>query len=277
MVSSMTNWTELLTAQTTIEPWFDAIASRLLNGVSLVVADQRYRLVEIEFYHTSTDHPDPFSHCDPLQLEMARWYFHRTRGSYRGGSFKGVDVTFSDGTYHGGALIRGIEGPDGKLIDGPSITVDHLLKMTGKTKVSDLDKAIGGRKFWDPENPLHLEWLDTPRESAIVRCGRVGLSLRKTPVTDLMTQFFLRRYRYLTEPRRTAKGKPSLVLALHAQGESPEAIHQLTGCPKASIVRYIADYESGRVAADFTPYHGGELNTGSLCKLHGTWQAVYGS
>jgi len=266
----MTAWAELFRDR------FDAVAERLLNGCHLVVGGERYRLVEIEFYHTSKDHPDPFSHLDPVQLELGRWYFHRTGGVYRGGSFKGVDVSFGYCTAHGGVLVRGIEAADGSLIDGPSVTVDHLLAKSGHVKVSDLDRAIAGRKVWDASSPIHLEWLDVARGHAVVKSGRVGLTLRRNPLTPEMTRFILMPYRYLTEPRRTAKGKPYLVLALHRLGVAPDSIHQQTGTPKASVARYIADFEAGRASADFVPYQKDSLSTGDLCRLHGTWHAVYG-
>jgi hypothetical protein len=73
--------------------WFDEIAERLLNETRLVVAREPHRFIEIEFYYFDKDHPDPFTHRDPIQLECGRWYFHRTRGEYRSGSFKGLDLT----------------------------------------------------------------------------------------------------------------------------------------------------------------------------------------
>ena len=39
-----------------------------------------------------------------------------------------------------------IETPEGKLIDGPSLTVDHLLDVTGADSVAQLDRAIGGQR-----------------------------------------------------------------------------------------------------------------------------------
>jgi hypothetical protein len=37
---------------------------------------------------------DPFSHCDAMQQTCAQWYFHKTGGKYRSGTYKGLDVTF---------------------------------------------------------------------------------------------------------------------------------------------------------------------------------------
>jgi hypothetical protein len=255
-----------------INTWFDRIASQLLFCSYLVVGDEPHRLVEIEFYYFADAHPDPFTHRDRIQLECGRWYFHRTRGTYRSGSFKGLDLTFGDGQAFGGILIRSIATPDGKLIDGPSLCVDYLLAKAGAMGVAELDEAIASRVAWDTDNPLFLQWVATDNHQ-FYRSARVGLSLKKAQLSSEMPQYILLPYRYLTEPRRITKGKPYLVLSLYIQGLDSTAIHQLTGCPKQSIQRYIEDFAAGQQEIDFTAYFGIELNSKQLCKLHGTWQA----
>jgi hypothetical protein len=84
----------------------------------------------------------------------------------------------------------------------------------------------------------------------------------------------LRPYRFLTEPARTAKGKALLVLALHAGGMGAGDIRRITGCPAASIRRYVADFEAGRAQTSFEPYRGRDLTPSDLCRLHGTWHTV---
>ena len=157
--------------------WFGRIAERLLNGSRLRAGSKSYRLVEVEFYYHWSGHADPFCHRDPVEVEGGRWYFHRSHGIYRGGSFKGVDVTFGGGGTHAGILFRGAETENGTLIDGPSLLVDHLLAVTGQPDVATFDALTAGRKTWDPENPLKLE--TAPLEQRpILRTGRVGLSLK---------------------------------------------------------------------------------------------------
>jgi hypothetical protein len=254
-----------------LEAWFGRIADRLLNGSRLLAGGGAHRLVEVEAYYHSRAHPDPFTHRDPLQRECGRWYFHCTRGTYRSGSFKGLDLTFGSGDAFGGMLIRGLEAPGGKLIDGPSLLVDHLLDVTGAQSVAQLDAAIASRVAWDPSNPLRLVEAPGEEPRLVYRSARVGLSLKRAGASSDMPRFILRSYRYLTEPRRTAKGKPLLVLALHAQGMDAQAISQLTGCPRKSVDRYITDCETGRGEAGFGPYLGIDLSPHDLCRLHGTW------
>lgn len=257
--------------------WFADLAGRLLNNCDLVAAGGRYRLAEVEMYYHGGPHPDPFAHRDPVQVENGRWYFHRTGGRYRGGSFKGLDLTLGDGTAHFGILIRTIAALDDTLlIDGPSITVDHLLSRTKAKDVAALDAVIAGRSTWDGTSPVALAEAEKPRDAAVFRCSRVGLSLKKARGVPDAPKFVGRPYRFLTEPRAITKGKVHLVLALHRTGETPEAIHKTTGVPKKAIARYVADFAAGKAVPDFAGYIGTELGTGELARLLGTWAAKYG-
>jgi hypothetical protein len=278
----MSDWQELcrkpagLRDGPAIEAWFDRIATRLLNETDVVIAGEPHRFIEIEFYYNAAEHADPFTHRDPLQRTCGLWYFHRTGGMYRSGSFKGHDLTFGDGTAFGGVLIRGLARADGSVIDGPSLCVDHLLARTGARDVADLDERIAARPAWDAGNPILLRPAATPRQQKLERCGRVGLTLKKSKPTSEAPRFVLRSYRYLSEPRQTAKGKLLLVLGLHRQGKSPDEIRAITGSPPGTIKRYIADYQEGLKLNDFTSYCGMELGPKELARLHGTWQRVYG-
>jgi hypothetical protein len=275
----MSDWAALMKRPSNLpadaEGWFTSIAEQLLNGCVLMVGNQPHRFVEVEFYYHGAGHLDPFTHRDPLQLETGRWYFHRTAGVYRSGSFKGMDLSFGSGGAHGGVLIRGIEAPDGSLVDGPSLCVDHLLEKTGHRQVAALDDAIGGRLAWDSNNVLFLDDAPAAGRRPLFRSARVGLSLKKARASapGEMPRYIMKLYRYLSEPRRTAKGKTYLALALHGQGKSVDEIYQLTGCTRQAIQRYIEDYEAGRAETDFKSYFGADLSPKDLCRLHGTWAA----
>ncbi len=253
------------------EAWFARIADALLNWTDFRVNGQPHRLIEVEVYYYSLAHPDPFAHQDPVQLDGGRWYFHKTRGEYRGGSFKGLDLAFGDGTAYAGVLFRGLEKPDGTYVDGPSLLVDHLLNTTGYGTVAELDRAIGTRLAWDTTQPLQLVPAATPQDRPVLRTARVGLSWkrRRYRPNDPAAKFLLRPYRFLTEPRRTAKGKPHMVLAMLEADKAPEAITTETGCPLATVRRYAADFEAGRRETDLAPYYGREWTTADLCRLHG--------
>jgi hypothetical protein len=255
------------------DEWFARIAERLLTGCRLVAGGKPHRLVEVEVYYHGPGHQDVFAHRDPVQLHPGRWYFHRTRGQYRGGSFKGLDLSFggkADGKLaYGGVLFRGLVDDSGMQIDGPSLLVDYLLSKTGHTSVAQLDAEIGPRVAWDPTNPVRLEDLPGPEDRDVLRTARVGLSLRRSRPGSPAVRFLVRPYRFLTEPRRTAKGKTHMVLALLQRGETPERIRELTNAPPASIRRYAAEFEAGERETNADGYFGRELSTADLCRLHG--------
>ncbi|OWK47275.1 hypothetical protein [Fimbriiglobus ruber] len=247
------------------------IATALLNQTELWVNGKPHRLVEVEAYYASPEHPDPFAHRDPVQLAVGPWYFHRTGGTYRGGSFKGLDLAFGGGSDYGGVLFRGLEKPDGSLVDGPSLLVDYLLREAGFRSVAELDRAIAGRLAWDGTQPLVLAPVRNPVDRPVFRTTRVGLTLkrRKPDEGDSAVGFLLRKYRYLTEPTRTMKGKPHMVLEQLASGASPEEIRLRTNCPLPAIARYAAAYAGGANESAFTPYYGRSWSTAEVCRLHG--------
>jgi hypothetical protein len=257
--------------------WFDAVAARLLNGTRLMVGGEPHRFTEVEFYYHGGGHLDPFTHRDPIQRELGRWYFHRTRGVYRGGSFKGFDLTFGGTAAFGGVLIRGLEKPDGTLVDGPSLSVDHLLARTEAPDVATLDEAIEGRVAWDSESPLCLDWTPELLDRPLLRSPRVGLSLKRLRAAPQPPRYIMRSYRYLSEPKRVAKGKLHMVLAEHARGSPAEQITKVTGCPRATVQRYVADFEEGRAKGDLSPFWGIDLGPRDLCQLYGAWWAQFGT
>lgn len=258
-------------------PWFAGIAANLMNRCDFAVAGERYRFAELEVYYSGGTHPDLFAHRDPVQLEDGRWYFHRTRGEYRGGSFKGLDIALGDGTAYFGILIRTVVKPDGTLLDGPCVMVDHLLARTKTASVAALDGVINSRKVWDTSSPIHIVTADPPRDATVYSCSRVGLSLKKAKGKPEAPRFVGRAYRFLTEPQAISKGRPHLILALHRSGHDLNAIHAITGVAKKTIERYIADFEQGRTAENFESYIGNDLSTADLCKLLGTWHAKHGT
>lgn len=275
------DWSALLARPDDLnfDHWFLRIAQRLLYGCRLVANGVPLRIIETEAYYHGPGHEDPFAHCDPVQLTPGRWYFHRTGGQYRGGSFKGLDLSFGDRALnaYGGMLIRGVMLPDGTVIDGPSLTVDYLLRLTGYPTVKELDAELGEQLAWWHGLPLRLEEL--PQQVTSPHIGsRVGLSLKKRVYSpnDRAFKYLFRNYRFLSEPRRTAKGKPHMVLPWVAMGMPVDSIPPLTGCPLAAIRRYAAEFAAGRLLTDPAPFYGRELSTKDRCQLYGLWWERHG-
>ena len=222
------------------QSWFAHIAATLLNGCDFLVTGGAFRIAEIEIYYRGAGHRDPFAHAHPFQLQAGKWYFHRTGGSYRGGTFKGLDLSLGDGSATLGALLRTIVDPAGIAISGPSRIVDHLLRLTGTASVKELDELIAGRSAWNVKSPLAIRTSKRPRTATVFTTARVGLTLKRAAAHPEMPEYLLRNYRFLTEPRLIRKGRRQLVQALHQQGLDPEAIHEMTGVPRRAIERYVS-------------------------------------
>jgi hypothetical protein len=250
------------------ELWFAGIADYFLNHARWLIAGTPHRLIDIEFYYRFPDHDDPFAHADPIQAEPCRWYFHKTGNGYRGGSFKGLDLTIGDGEARGGILFRAAETPDGRIIDGPSLLVDHVLRLCKIASVAELDRKIAKHMAWHPECPIKLQTKRSIGKS-ILASARIGLSLRRAGHNTEMPTYLTRQYRFLTEPRAISKGKAQMVMSLHRQGFSPSQIRSMTGCPARAIERYVAEYALGKSARRIEGFFGKVLSARDLCRLHG--------
>ncbi|OJT21418.1 hypothetical protein BO221_26720 [Archangium sp. Cb G35] len=250
---------------------FQRMAGLLLNTATCYAGGRPHRFTELEFYFTSPGHPDPFTHGDPMQCERGRWYFHRTGNQYRGGSYKGLDITIGEPGAPGGILIRGLEqlGEDHRLLDGPSLCVDHILALTGHASIASLVSTFSRGVDLEPSgtSPLYV-LLDAAPASVrrVYASARVGLTLKRG-TSEERVRFLSRPYRFLTEPVRIKKGRLHVAVALHAQGHPVEEVARLTGSTVSQVRRYIAQYEAGRgrAPAEFAR----DLSTDETCQLLG--------
>lgn len=226
---------------------FQKIANFLLNSVNLMIQGQAHRLTEIEFYFNGGNHPDKFTHGDKMQNKFGVWYFHKYKGEYRSGTFKGLDIAFGNDKVAAGILIRGIEClSDKSLIDGPSLSVDRMLKLTESESIANLvskfDLSVEPPSNGD--SPLYLVTTET-RNNLVVECPRVGLSL-KYGNNESKWRYIARNYRFLSEPTKIKKGKIQMVIGLYQTGKNINEISRLTGAKEASIKNYISSYEEGK-------------------------------
>lgn len=244
-----------------------SLAEALIREAELVVGGHALRIEEVELYYSGPGRRDPFAHCHPVQASRGRWYFHRAGASYRGGSFKGLDLTFGPAEAFGGVLIRSLRGDE--LTCGPSKCVDLLLDLAGRGTVAELDE---GRHAFDPGATLHLR--GSVRRVEILRTARVGLTLRHHAPGDERPRYLLRRDRWLTDPRHIRKGRVHTVMALHEDGRSPLEIRHATG--STAIARYLDRYARGRREPSFERFIGRGLDAGDTAELHGVWRERFG-
>lgn len=251
----------------------------LLSELALFVNGEPLLLREVEVYYHSPDHPDPFPHRYPLQKECGAWYFHRTGNSFRGGSYKGLDLTIGnegDGVYCG-ILFRALERPDGTLVQGPSLCVDHLLASTETSTVSELDKRANALGAFAEDNPLSLRPHPDRVRRPLLQTARVGLSLKRASLHAQMPKYWGAPYRFVTGARELRKGRVQAVIALHRQGFSGAEIRAEMGAAARLVRACVDEFRKGEREPDFTPWFGRALGSKEWCRVMGIWQSRYGS
>jgi hypothetical protein len=251
-------------------PAFRRSAELLLNHATLFVGGAPHRLTEVEFYWAGPGHEDPFAHKDPIQVEFGRWYFHKQGGTYKGGTYKGLDIAAGRPGTFVGILLRGlVDAQTGELFDGSCTCMDHILARTGRGSVVELAGSFDGSidPNEDDSSPLCLAEED-PAGGAkeVFSSPRVGLTLKKGATPERI-RFLARPYRFSIDPARSRKGRPHLVVSLHAEGRSPAEIARITGVAPAHVGKYVRAYEGGkrRNPEEFRK----DLSAEDLCALFG--------
>ncbi|MEM1347885.1 MAG: hypothetical protein AAGI01_04955 [Myxococcota bacterium] len=260
------------------DEWFAHLARCLLRASRLVIAGHAHRMLEVEFYLQSAAHRDPFAHAHPAQATCGRWYLHRVGEGYRGGSFKGMDITFGGLQEFGGILIRTLEAPDGQIINGSSLCVERALELTREESPASLDAALGERMVWDDSSPVHVVEArpEGPEHGEILQTARVGLTLKRAAAHPAMPAFIMAPYRFLTDPT-IKKGKVHTIVALHQSGMEAADIARVVRSPAKSVRGYVEAYEAGASRASLAQWFGESLATRDVCVMHGAWAARYGA
>lgn len=187
--------------------YFYAMADRLLNECYLLVNGKKFRLAEIEFYLKTVHHPDDYAHCNPDQLVMHAFYFHRFKnGTYKNGNYRGLDLSFGDADANAffGILIRAIcDIKTGAITEGPCNVVNRILAEYGYDNIMDFTNGENLNIF---EN--HHDFLLVPCETLIrhriYHGPRIGLS-------DKYPEYQMRKYRFVIYRNRIKKQKSKLV------------------------------------------------------------------
>lgn len=234
-----------------------------INGIS-------HPIVEVEFYLWTHDHPDSFSHKHPMQKEPGKWHFHRQGNSYRGGTYKGLDftVTLAGSTEcYSGILIRSIQLPNNKILEGPCKVVDYILERTGSLSIEDLVTKMHSINVSDDQNPFFLQHqLRSPENIQVYSSPRVGLTLKR--FTEDKPLYLMRPYRYLSY-LKLKKNKSLVILNMYKQGLLIKQISELTGSTASVIQRYISQFEDGRLRKRNIKEFTGDLSVGDLNYLYG--------
>jgi len=242
-----------------------------MNNFTLEINNKSHRLTEVEFYFCGDKHMDIYTHQDPLQQTSGKWYFHRTGKGYKGGSYKGLDVTFGQNGF-GGILIRAIlDLESDNYIEGPCNCVNHILELNQISKktpeVSDFVEQDGFDLSVTKKGKLYFRKNESLEKFGVCSGPRVGLTMKK--LDGERSYFLMKNYRYMTCPLKVRKGRVNLVLGLYNVGKSPEEIKKITGCTASVIQKYIDLYEEGKTEKSPEAYEGHALSIDDLCKLCG--------
>ncbi|KAF8139072.1 hypothetical protein EV363DRAFT_1315741 [Boletus edulis] len=303
-----------LTSAEEISEHFEVVARELLSNTILCVVQNGIctdlEILELEFFlQKACCHEDPFTHGSVEQERSGQWYFHRSprradsrarglpvtaAGSYRGGTRKGLDLTIGGPvviqtsnapvTMRGGALLRTVRHrTDNKVICGPSLLVDEILRLSGASTIDHLvNRTWDGDIFaLSPPTPprgtfMYLRRatqnpLDCKRPT-VYRSPRIGLDLSNPNTTGSITHprvvFVGKPYRYFTHPGLLAyKGRVQTFVGLYnmlieSKGyaedsmELKKALRDLLGLGEKNVSKYMADYKSGYQAAKLKSFTG---------------------
>ncbi|SNW62026.1 Putative methylpurine-DNA glycosylase [Orpheovirus IHUMI-LCC2] len=249
---------------------FDQLSDVLLNKSLLVCAGKKYRLLEIEFYYKSKEHNDESIHGHPLQYISGNWYFHRTSATessgYRGGTYKGLDITFGSDGNPGGILLRAMQSiENGEIIEGPCLLVDRILSDTMSSNIEELVKKIDLRV--GILDNLYILREELPYKD-IYKAPRIGLRMISPTYTML-------EYRYISEPK-LKKGKATLISSLYCLGHNIDKIGQLTGSTKKKIEEIIGTFNDGYNNSNIHDYIGKKLENKDIHRCYGCYKKFVG-
>jgi len=203
-----------------------------------------------------------------------------TGKGYKGGSYKGLDVTFGDGEFYGGILLRALQPLYGDFlpVEGPSLLVDHVLK----TAKADTIEELVGRfdmsaelKNPDPAKPAAhpLFFVHSDKEipafakHTVYKGARVGLSMKV--FVDSKESYVGKFYRYMITPDKIKKGRNYFIVSLHQQGYTAKQIVELTKSPSSSVEKFIGMFKGG-AAKDYKFFCNKNMkNDGETCEMLG--------
>eukprot|EP00746_Dinoflagellata_sp_MGD_P135046 gnl/MRDRNA2_/MRDRNA2_68956_c0_seq1.p1 gnl/MRDRNA2_/MRDRNA2_68956_c0~~gnl/MRDRNA2_/MRDRNA2_68956_c0_seq1.p1 ORF type:complete len:347 (-),score=56.88 gnl/MRDRNA2_/MRDRNA2_68956_c0_seq1:38-1078(-) len=232
------------------------VAASLLNEWDLIIMGKRYQIVEMETYVNGPTHSDPYVHGDVEQQKAGVWYFHKKGGSYKAGTFKGLDLSAGSKSsgVTSGLLLRSVlkvsdEG-DTLLVEGPCLVVDHILKMTGAKSIAEFveDRAKNGILPAEETPDLVLQPALHRRAQVVWAAPRVGLILRNpeagsTHLPGNPPRFCTRPYRFSTVPHRLTKYRSGF--ALQKRLDDDMAAVEKLKLPSKILEGYFNSFEKG--------------------------------
>lgn len=234
------------------------------NNYKLVVNNKECILAETEYYEYSDEHPDIFTHRDPEQKQNMTWYFHKMNGSYKGGTYKGLDITMGNENKYCGILIRALYTGN-TFIEGPCNCVNFILKETKTKSIIELVEKMNNFNVID-NNCVKLVPINENRE--IYRCPRVGITLNNKRFFEQKKYYVCKNYRGMLYPHLQKKSRELIVCGLYSQGYELDDIINITKMKKNICKRYIDNYKKGETM-DIKTLYGRKLKINEMCQMIG--------
>ncbi|KAG5342940.1 hypothetical protein C0989_005889 [Termitomyces sp. Mn162] len=273
-----------LNSTSAISERFDHLGRSLIHDFHLVVKSSNeetvFEILELEFYLRKDGcHEDPFTHDSTRSLTSLT--------AYRGGSRKGLDITIGDpppttlspyfnqamapnqGSTRGGALLRSLRRvPDNKVVSGPSLLVDEILRLSKAADILELveQKWAGDTSVFGSRPTslfLRAKAPSSQPKPTVYRSPRIGLDLSHPGTTASSSHprvvFLTRPYRYISCPEcLTSKGRPQTFLGVLQScldticaGHDLASKHvlnelmRITGLGEKTASRYLEYYKNG--------------------------------
>ena len=190
---------------------------------------------------------------------------------------------------YGGILLRSLRRQDGKVISGPSLLVDEILRVCNAASIKELidDKfgndlsAFGRAGLLSSARSRKMAFLVRLRstccdqgkasfdKSSIYSSPRIGLDLSHPGTTtspnDPRVVFVQKAYRFFTEPNiLTANGRAQTFLGLYMEstrkgGNKENVLNEvmrLSGLKRSVVNKYQADYKGGMQNRTLKPFVG---------------------
>jgi TusA-related sulfurtransferase len=155
---------------------------------------------------------------------------------------------------------------DGKIIDGPCLSVNHILSLNGTDNIPDFVKGFDFNAT--AKSKLYIKPKEDMPKRELVKSARVGLAMKKKE--ESQTLYVMKPYRYISLPAKIKKGKIHMCLALHIEGKTTQQIQKITGAKIDSINGWIKLFNQGakKKVKDFL---GVTLDNDQIAQTIGAW------
>jgi hypothetical protein len=206
---------------------FKEAANFLMNDCLLKIGEEKFRIIELEFYYWSKNHPDCYIHDHEngghtKQKEFGRWYVHAS----------GIDLTFGRDGNAGGVLLRGIRNIESqKILSGPINLRQPLLRDNEKNVMSSF-KALDDLDAFDNIR-VSIVRKDEPYVDNVICYTRVGL---KGKANDTNANMLNRHYRYIAEYIHNSN-------CIHPFREKEKVAKHLRNTDKIKDVKEVLGYD----------------------------------